>query len=91
MPNTIKLVSSSSKTALTPINKFPYLDKKGNRIIGGKLTGWVFSDAVRQTHCPKCQSSAGYHCQTPKGKQTWPPHTQRLQELNFKFPEKNPS
>ncbi len=59
-------------------NKFKYLDSKGNHLVGGKLTGWAFTDAVRQNSCSKCGSNPGYHCQTPGGRKAWPPHNQRF-------------
>lgn len=47
-------------------------------VIGGPLTGWSFSDAVRQRKCPKCGSDPGYYCQTPTGRKAWPPHVERI-------------
>lgn len=59
-------------------NNFKYLDDQGNHIVKGSLTGWLYSDAVRQNKCSKCGSEPGFHCETPKNKKAWPPHSQRL-------------
>lgn len=40
-------------------------------------TGWLFSDAVIQSDCPKCGSHAGYFCETKGGRKAWPPHFER--------------
>lgn len=42
-----------------------------------KPTGWIFTDAVALLSCPKCGSSAGYHCESAKGRKVWPPHSAR--------------
>jgi hypothetical protein len=60
------------------MNKFKYLDSKGEHVVGGKLTGWVHTDMVRQGKCPRCGSDAGYHCETESGKKVWPPHSDRV-------------
>lgn len=43
-----------------------------------KSTGWIFTDAVALAACPKCGSSKGYHCESPKGRKVWPPHSARI-------------
>jgi protein-disulfide isomerase len=64
------------------MNKHKYLDSDGKHAIGGNLTGWIFTDAVRQVSCPKCGSGAGYICETPKGRKAWPPHNDRVSTLS---------
>lgn len=61
-------------------NKYKYLDAKGNHVTGGAATGWAFTDAVRQSKCPKCGSDPGYHCETPGGRKVWPPHNLRIRQ-----------
>jgi hypothetical protein len=46
--------------------------------VGSKPTGWAFSDAVIQRSCPRCGSSAGFHCESPSGRKAWPPHDDRV-------------
>lgn len=60
------------------MNTKPYRDAQGNHVIGGPLTGWASSDAVRQSKCPRCGSDPGYHCDTPSGRKAWPPHHERF-------------
>ena len=67
-------------------NLHPYIgwtedDKTPRQIVGGPLTGWAYSDTVRQHKCPKCGSDPGYECQSPKGRKVWPPHGERVQQL----------
>lgn len=59
-------------------NKYKYLDADGKHSTRGPATGWVYSDAVRKSKCPKCGSDHGYHCETPKGRKVWPPHAERV-------------
>lgn len=56
-------------------------DPTPRHIIGGPLTGWMFSDATRQCKCPKCGSDPGYECETPKGYKAKYPHSERLAYL----------
>lgn len=49
------------------------------------LTGWAFTDAVRQMGCPKCKAEPGKDCRTPKGRKAWPPHGERTSALHAKF------
>ena len=49
------------------------------------LTGWAFTDAVKQVDCPKCAVKAGAQCRTPKGRKAWPPHGERTKVLHEKF------
>ena len=53
-------------------------DPTPRHIIGGPITGWAFSDAVRQHKCPKCGSDPGYLCESPKGRKIDPPHSARV-------------
>lgn len=79
---------------MNKINKFPCLiwpggyDPKvpGQHIIKGPLTGWLFTDTVTQVDCPRCGCSAGYSCQTPKGRKTEFPHTERMLAFNVPDP-----
>lgn len=50
------------------------------------LTGWMYTDAVNQVDCPKCKAVATQYCRTPKGRKAWPPHGERVQEVQKKFP-----
>lgn len=50
----------------------------------GKLTGWMFTDAVAQVGCPKCGAVAGQSCCTPKGRKADPPHQERCKALTDK-------
>jgi hypothetical protein len=66
------------------MNKHVYIgwtndDKTPRQIIGGPLTGWMFSDVVRHAKCPKCQSDPGYECESAKGRKVWPPHGDRIE------------
>lgn len=65
-------------------NSNPYIVDEVH-IVKGPLTGWILSDAVRQSTCPKCESDPGYHCQTPSGRKAWPPHAQRTDALISEF------
>jgi hypothetical protein len=49
------------------------------------LTGWALTDAYKQVDCPRCGSTAGEFCRTPKGRKAWPTHTERLTVLHEKF------
>lgn len=53
-------------------------------IVGGPITGWATSDAVRQHKCPKCNSDPGYYCESAKGRKVWPPHSDRIAQLTLK-------
>ena len=39
---------------------------------------WGYSRTVMLHECPKCGQQKEYHCKTPKGKKTWPPHKERV-------------
>ena len=54
------------------------------------LTGWWFTDAVRQVACPKCGQPAGHHCTTPKGRKAWPPHGERQEAVAAHFGSREP-
>lgn len=64
------------------IESIPYViqDEQGNYkwALGEPLTGWLTSDTLITTACPKCKQKKGYHCLTPKGRKAWPPHMERL-------------
>lgn len=64
------------------MNRHKYKNLDGEHIIGGPFTGWQLSDAVIHATCPKCSCDAGYHCERPNGRKAWPPHVERLIELN---------
>jgi len=34
--------------------------------------------------CPRCKAEKGYYCQTPKGRKTTKPHTERFMQLTSK-------
>ena len=38
----------------------------------------MFTTAVENHDCPKCQQTKGNDCRTPKGRKAWPPHNQRI-------------
>jgi hypothetical protein len=68
------------------MNKHPYIgwttdDQTPRHIVGGPLTGWAWSDTVRQHKCPKCGSDPGYECESAKGRKVWPPHMSRVDQL----------
>lgn len=42
------------------------------------IKGWIYTDVTRETKCPKCQSDAGYLCETPQGRRVKYPHTERV-------------
>lgn len=64
-------------------NLHPYIgwtddDPTLRHIIRGVRSKWLHTQACTHETCPKCGSELGYHCQTPKGREAWPPHTARL-------------
>lgn len=63
------------------LNQHAYIgwteDDPTPRQIIGIPSGWIYSDAVRMQRCPKCSSDPGFHCQTAKGREVWPPHSAR--------------
>lgn len=64
-------------------NKHQYIDPNTcKQKIGGKYSGWGYTDATTHADCPKCGSTKGFYCETPKGKIASHPHTQRLEALN---------
>ena len=67
------------------LNKHVYIgwtvDDPTPRQIVGIPSGWAFSDAVSMHWCPTCGSFAGFHCQGPKGRKVWPPHSARVAKL----------
>jgi len=70
------------------VNKHEYIgwtidDPTSRHIVGGPLTGWIFSDTNRQVKCPLCNSDPGYYCETPTGRKVkgGVPHSERVQEF----------
>lgn len=78
----MRFVTNAARSTTNMPNKHKYLLQDGAHKIGGNFSGWQFSDAVSHADCPKCGSAKGYHCESPKGRKCWPPHTKRLEELN---------
>lgn len=70
---------------MSTLNRHPYsgwtTDNPQPRQCVGEPSGWAYSDAVRLHLCPRCGSSAGFHCQTDKGRKAWPPHSDRIEKL----------
>lgn len=65
------------------VKERPYINSRGETPPpGSKSTGWVHADAVIQVGCSRCGSTSGFHCKTPSGKKAWPPHTERIIEMN---------
>jgi hypothetical protein len=50
-------------------------------------TGWLYTDAVRNSGCPKCKALSCVQCHTPIGRKAWPPHRERIEELCRVYPE----
>lgn len=69
----------------TMLNRHPALswtrDDPTPRQVVGISSGWAWTDTVRMHWCPKCGSFAGFHCQSPNGREVWPPHAARVQKL----------
>ena len=45
-----------------------------------EVTGWILTDAIIISDCPKCKSTKGYYCQTPSGKKSKSTHTERIEK-----------
>lgn len=60
-------------------NQFPQLGLNGKPFPKSSIpTGWIYTDCVALKACPKCASSAGFYCESPKGRKVWPPHSARM-------------
>lgn len=53
-------------------------DPTPRHIVGGPLTGWAYTDAIRQYKCPKCGSDPGYYCESKSGRKASVPHQERV-------------
>jgi hypothetical protein len=41
-------------------------------------TGWLYTDAMLLTGCPRCHAEKNHVCVTSGERQAWPPHAERL-------------
>lgn len=64
------------------MNKHKYSLKDGTTPLSGSdALGWVFVDAMIQVKCPKCESDAGFYCETQSGRKVKYAHSQRVVKL----------
>lgn len=59
-------------------NKYKYIGPNGKQKIGGKFSGWGYSDSITHMDCPSCGSKKGFYCETAKGRRKFVPHPKRV-------------